>query len=64
MQERWWWVGKGGERSGMGSAINVKRITHYYSRKRTEVACSESNLNLTRGNFCQDESNIKTSEHG
>lgn len=42
------WCREVGEReSETGSAINGRRITHYCSRKGTEAAFNESNLNLT-----------------
>lgn len=57
--ERWCW--EVGEReSEMGSAINVTRITHYCSRKGTEAAFNESNLNLTWIKICH-ESQVKNS---
>lgn len=47
ISERWCWGGVGERESETGSVINVMRITHYCSRKGTEAAFSESNLNLT-----------------
>lgn len=46
--------GVGERESETGSVINVTRITHYCSRKGTEAAFSESNLNLTWVKFCHE----------